>query len=204
MGNGYKVWHYSGSLLHEKPFQASDELWEADWQAAPPGAYGPFKISKAKVIGIEPSQPVAAKQAYRPPGARGTQSTFKLHDDDEAPQSKQGNKPMESNENLSKSQLKNKKRREAAKIKAKEEQGKENNSGVVAQAFVESNSYVGAKGILSDPEIEKKIRKLKDKIASIDKIKQAQAEGKQLEKNQMEKLSKEQDLLDELKALTLC
>jgi len=204
MGNGYKVWHYSGSLLHEKPFQASDELWEADWQAAPPGAYGPFKISKAKVIGIEPSQPVAAKQAYRPPGARGTQSTFKLHDDDEAPQTKQGNKPMESNENLSKSQLKNKKRREAAKIKAKEEQGKENNSGVAAQAFVESNSYVGAKGILSDPEIEKKIRKLKDKIASIDKIKQAQAEGKQLEKNQLEKLSKEQDLLDELKALTLC
>merc|ERR1740129_2152507 len=121
-----------------------------------------------------------------------------------SPQTKQGNKPMESNENLSKSQLKNKKRREAAKIKAKEEQGKENNSGVVARAFVESNSYVGAKGILSDPEIEKKIRKLKDKIASIDKIKQAQAEGKQLEKNQLEKLSKEQDLLDELKALTLC
>merc|ERR1740129_1732076 len=63
-----------------------------------------------------------------------------------SPQTKQGNKPMESNENLSKSQLKNKKRREAAKIKA----------------FVESNSYVGAKGILSDPEIEKKIRKLKE------------------------------------------
>merc|ERR1719205_398893 len=81
----------------------------------------------------------------------------------------------------SKSQLKNKKRREAAKMKAKEDQGKEN-SGTPGQAFVENNSYVGAKGILSDPEIEKKIRKLKDKIASIDKIKQAQAEGKQLKK----------------------
>ena len=202
MGNGYKVWHYSGSLLHEKPFQASDELWEADWQTAPPGAYGPFKISKAKVMGIEPSQPIAAKQAYRPPGARGTQSTFKLHDDDEAPQNKQGAKPADSNESLSKSQLKNKKRREAAKMKAKEDHGKEN-SATQDQAFVENNSYVGAKGILSDPEIEKKIRKLKDKIASIEKIKQAQAEGKQLEKNQIEKLSKEQDLLNELKALTL-
>merc|ERR1712045_912454 len=112
--------------------------------------------------------------------------------------------PMESKVNLSKSQLKNKQRREAAKNKAKAEQGKENNSGAPAQAFVDSNSYVGAKGILSDPEIEKKIRKLKDKIASIDKIKQAQSEGKQLEKNQIEKLSKEQDLLNELKALTLC
>merc|ERR1712172_24352 len=202
VGNGYKVWHYSGALQHEKAFGTGDELWEAGWQlrSTAPG----FTITKQMAPGIAPSQPAAAKQAYRPPGARGTQSTFKLHDDDEAPQSKQGNKPMESNENLSKSQLKNKKRREAAKNKAKEEQGKENNSGAPAQAFVESNSYVGAKGILSDPEIEKKIRKLKDKIASIDKIKQAQSEGKQLEKNQIEKLSKEQDLLDELKALTLC
>ena len=204
MGNGYKVWHYSGSLLHEKPFQNNDELWEADWQAAAPGSFGGFKISKSKVVGIEPSQPQVSKQAYRPPGARGTQSTFKLHDDEEAPQNKQGNKASDNNENLSKSQLKNKKRREAAKNKTKgeTEQGKENN-GTPAQAFVENNSYVGARGILSDPEIEKKIRKVKDKIASIEKIKQAQAEGKQLEKNQIEKLLKEQDLINELKALTL-
>ena len=56
---------------------------------------------------------------------------------------------------------------------------------------------------MTDPEKEKKMRKLKDKIAGIQKIKQAQAEGKQLEKNQLEKLSKEQELLDELKALNL-
>ena len=72
-----------------------------------------------------------------------------------------------------------------------------------APVFVENNGYQGAKGILSDPEKEKKIRKLNDKIASIQKIKAAQAEGKTLEKNQIEKLSKEQELLNELKALTL-
>merc|ERR1719323_2318070 len=163
MGNGYKVWHYSGSLLHEKMFQTNDELWECDWQSVKPGLYGNFKISK---------------QAYRPPGARGTQSKFKLHDDEEPPQNKQSalidkqngkynNAPVQE---LSKSQLKNKKRREAQKAKAKK---------------------------------EKKIRKLNDKIASIQKVKQAQAEGKTLEKNQLEKLTKEKELLDELKALEL-
>ena len=72
-------------------FQNSDELWECDWQSVQPGLYGTFKISKAKVLGIEPSQPQVSKQAYRPPGARGTQSRFKLHDDDEPPQNKQNN-----------------------------------------------------------------------------------------------------------------
>jgi len=199
MGNGYKVWHYSGSLLHEKMFQNSDELWECDWQSVQPGLYGTFKISKAKVLGIEPSQPQVSKQAYRPPGARGTQSRFKLHDDDEPPQNKQNNSGTE---NLTKSQLKNKKRREAAKNKPKNENN-EQNENAAPKEFVENNSYQGAKGILTDPEKDKKIRRLNDKIASIQKIKQQQKEGKPLEKNQIEKLSKEQEFLDELKALKL-
>merc|ERR1712241_1151832 len=121
----------------------------------------------------------------------GTQSTFKLHDDEEAPQSKQG--AATNTENLSKAQLKNKKRREAAKNKAKTDaanDSEQKENGAPAPVFVENNGYQGAKGILSDPEKEKKIRKLKV----------AQAEGKTLEKNQIEKLSKEQELLNELKA----
>merc|ERR1711862_188923 len=68
-------------------------------------------MGKQMAPGIAPSQPAAAKQAYRPPGARGTQSTFKLHDDEEAPQNLKKTEP----EVLSKSALKNKKRKEAAK-----------------------------------------------------------------------------------------
>merc|ERR1719242_202345 len=109
VGNGYKVWHYSGALQHEKAFASGDELWEADWQARS-GAPS-FTITKQMAPGIAPSQPAAAKQAYRPPGARGTQSTFKLHDDEEAPQNLKKNEP----EVLSKSALKNKKRKKAAK-----------------------------------------------------------------------------------------
>merc|ERR1712186_71540 len=87
-------------------------------------------------------------------------------------------------EHLSKAQLKNKKRREAAKNKAKTEadnDSEQKENGAPAPVFVENNGYQGAKGILSDPEKEKKIRKLNDKIASIQKIKAAQAEGKTLE-----------------------
>ena len=185
--------------------QNNDELWECDWQTASAGVYANFNISKSKVVGIEPSQPQVSKQAYRPPGARGKQSTFKLHDDEEAPQNK--NSDNTNNTNLSRSQIRNRKRKEA-KNKAKNENETEtsngtNNSTEAPQHFVEDNNYQGAKGILTDPEKEKKMRKLKDKIAGIQKIKQAQAEGKQLEKNQLEKLSKEQELLDELKALNL-
>merc|ERR1711997_833742 len=195
VGNGYKVWHYSGSLQHEKAFATGDELWEADWQSR---ASAPaFTITKQMAPGITPSQPTAAKQAYRPPGARGTQSTFKLHDDEEAPQKKQSAAP----ENLSKSALKNKKRKEAAKNKTKVET--ETNGTAAVTETVQTNNYQGAKGLLSDPDKEKKIRKLNEKIQSIQKIKQAHSEGKPLEKNQIEKLSKEQELLDELEALKL-
>merc|ERR1719219_3162498 len=112
--------------------------------------------------------------AYRPPGAV-----------EEPP------------EPLSKSALKNKKRREAAKNKAKVET--ETNG---ATETLQTNCQ-GAKGILSDPDKEKKIRKLNEKIQSIEKIKQAHSEGKPLEKNQIEKLSKEQELRDQLEALKL-
>ena len=91
VGNGYKVWLYSGALQHEKAFGTGNELWEADWQARP--AAPAFTITKQMAPGITPSQPAAAKQAYRPPGARGTQSTFKLHDDEEAPQNLKKNEP---------------------------------------------------------------------------------------------------------------
>merc|ERR1712218_2634 len=197
-GNGYKVWHYSGALQHEKAFASGDELWEADWQARS-GAPS-FTITKQMAPGIAPSQPKESKQAYRPPGARGTQSTFKLHDDEEAPQNK---KQSAAPENLSKSALKNKKRREAAKNKTKVETETNGAGTETLQNNPETNNYQGAKGILSDPDKEKKIRKLNEKIQSIQKIKQAHSEGKPLEKNQIEKLSKEQELMEELDALKM-
>merc|ERR1712133_361597 len=44
------------------------------------------------------------------------------------------------------------------------------------------NSYQGAKGLLFDPQKEKKIRKLNDKLAKIKKLKEEKLGGKELEK----------------------
>merc|ERR1712107_82497 len=175
-----------------------DELWEADWQlrASAPA----FTITKQMAPGITPSQPAAAKQAYRPPGARGTQSTFKLHDDEEAPQNLKKTEP----EVLSKSALKNKKRKEAAKAAKLAEAAipAQKRAGDQAEALaaaanhakeIKEQTYQGARGILADPQREKKARKLKEEAAG----------GKQLEKNQLEMISKEQELAEELKMLQL-
>jgi len=121
--------------------------------------------------------PEEFNKPHRPPG---------LQEGEEAP------------ENLSKSALKNKKRREAAKNKAKLE-----TTETVQTKPETNNDCQEAKGILSDLEKEKKIRTLNKKIQSIQKIKQALAEGKPLEKNQIEKLYNEQELLDQLEALKL-
>lgn len=214
VGNGYKIWHYSGALQHEKLFSAGDELWEADWQSRL--SHPSFTVTKQMAPGIKPSQPVAAKQAYRPPGARGTQSTFKLHDDEEAPQNL---KNKEEPEVLSKSAAKNKKRKEAAKAAKLAETAipvqKRGNDQIDAlkeaanHAHINkankevNNSYQGARGLLGDPQKEKKVRKLNEKLAKIKKLKEEKAGGKELEKNQLDMLSKENELAEELRMLQL-
>jgi len=208
MGNGYKVWHYSGSLLHEKHFATGDELWEVNWQAAPPGRWPKFRASKNAVDGIAPSQPQASKQAYRPPGARGTASTFKLHDDEQLPQNMinlidQKNKGNTGNAELSKSALKNKKRKEAAKKKRDEEEAGANSHNVEGGNPDKITTNLAANKSTGDHEKDKKIRKVKDKLASIQKLKADQAQGKKLEANQLDKINKEGDLLKELKELKL-
>lgn len=210
VGNGYKVWHYSGALQHEKAFSTGDELWEAAWQAQPEAPS--FQVTRQLAPGIAPSQPVAAKQAYRPPGARGTQSTFKLHDDEEAPQNLKKAEP----EVLSKAAIKNKKRKEAAKaaklaetsIPIQKRSGDQasalNAAAAHAQHIKESSAtYQGAKGLLADPMKEKKVKKLTEKLGKIAKLREEQAGGRELEKNQVEMLAKEGDLLEELRQLQL-
>jgi translation initiation factor 2A len=190
VGNGYKVWHYSGSLIHEIALSAADELWEVDWQ---PSKSKTFKASKRAVEGIASSQPQASKQAYRPPGARGSASTFKLHDNDELPQNQAKKDP----ENMSKAAIKNMKRKEAAKKKRDEEEaalksGRGNSEPKVIAAVAATTG---------DPEKDKKLRKLNDKLASIQKLKQDEAEGKKLEANQLEKIKTETAILKDIQIL---
>lgn len=72
MGNGFKVWHYSGALLQETPWQEGQELLQVLWQKYPDGVFTEKPISKAKVQGIQSSQPQAVKAVYVPPNIRGS------------------------------------------------------------------------------------------------------------------------------------
>ena len=54
-----------------------------------------------------------------------------------------------------------------------------------------------------DPEKDKKIRKVNDKLTQIAKLKEQVKSGKKLEVNQLDKIKKESELLEELKSLRL-
>merc|ERR1711999_28068 len=104
---------------------------------------------------------------------------------------------------LSKSALKNKKRKEAAKAAIPVQKRAGDQAEALAAAAnhakeIKEQTYQGARGILADPQREKKARKVMDKLAKINKLKEEAAGGKQLEKNQLEMISKEQELAEEL------
>lgn len=50
---------------------------------------------------------------------------------------------------------------------------------------------------------EKKMQALEKKLQQIEKLKKSQTEGKQLEKNQLDKIEKEQEVIDEMNALKI-
>lgn len=70
IGNGFKVWHYSGALLHETVWPTGQELYETVWQKYADDFYTEKPISNVKVAGIEPTQPQSSKAVYVPPNIR--------------------------------------------------------------------------------------------------------------------------------------
>ncbi len=127
---------------------------------------------------------------YRPPGARGAPSTFKLHDDEDDKKTTGGSSSVNASgggpkkeEPLSKTALKNKKKREAAKKRKEEDEevvggGDPDAGGHQGHHVVGGNNgYQGAAGLLFDAEKEKKIRKIMDKIKAIEQLKLMQAWG---------------------------
>ena len=57
--------------------------------------------------------------------------------------------------------------------------------------------------LTGDPDKDKKIRKLNDKLTQIAKLKEQVKSGKVLEANQLDKIKRESELLSELKQLQL-
>nr|XP_054771462.1 eukaryotic translation initiation factor 2A-like [Lytechinus pictus] len=201
VGNGFKVWHVSGSLLHE--FLAPSDsihIYDVAWQTLPADLFRNVPISKPTGKIIQSSEPQASKEAYRPPGARGKPASFKLNEI-EPPQAA----PLTEEQKLSKSALKNKKKRDA---KNKGKPAVTDNRSAEQRAALATASYVlsepaPAPAVGVDVEAEKKIKNVRKKLKAIEKLKEQQASGKELEKNQLDKLSTEDELRRELAKLEI-
>ncbi|NXY86269.1 EIF2A factor, partial [Alcedo cyanopectus] len=202
VGNGYKIWHYTGSLLHDHQVPDKEEMWQVCWQPCPEGVF-PAQAVKYQAVPSElPSAEPKPAQAYRPPALRNKPVTAsKLHED-EPPQNM---KPQQgsSDKPLSKTALKNQRKHEAkkaAKQEAKADGNQEPRQPSAPQSAPRSTVPAPSSG---DPEVDKKIKNLKKKLKAIEQLKEQAAAGKQLEKNQLEKIQKETALLQELEDLEL-
>ena len=185
IGNGYKIWHYSGALIYEQSYGEKDELYDVSWQKACKDMFKEPMVSFQKVEGIVSTQPQASKEAYRPPSARNRPPVhFNLHDDENT---------VTSPSAPSKAAIKQKKKRENKKARKQENEPNTN-------ALVTSNVSVVLTG---DEEKDKKIKNLKKKLDAIAKLKEQQLQGKVLEINQLAKIKGEQELMTELQKLQL-
>ncbi|XP_061493006.1 eukaryotic translation initiation factor 2A isoform X2 [Rhineura floridana] len=202
VGNGYKIWHYTGSILfrHEVPQNA--ELWQVAWQPFLDGVFPAKAVTYHAVPSKVPNDEPKTAQAYRPPALRNKPVTgSKLHED-EPPQNM---RPLSNSDKpLSKTALKNQRKHEAKKV-AKQEARAEGNQEITPTPSVQNALQNTVPLIITsgDPEVDKKIKNLRKKLKAIEQLKDQAATGKQLEKNQLEKIQKEAALLKELEDLEL-
>ncbi|XP_061683185.1 eukaryotic translation initiation factor 2A isoform X1 [Syngnathoides biaculeatus] len=190
VGNGFKVCHYTGAVAHEHQTPAGSELWEVRWQSFPDGTF-PERPVRRQTPAARTDAPA---QAYRPPALRHLPAapTSKLHEE-EAPQN-----ARQSDKALSKAALKNQKKREARKA-AKQESKPEAQLPSDPAPITDSQSTETC----GDLETDRKIKNVKKKLKAIEELKEQQASGKVLQKNQLEKMQKEDQLLEELRKLHL-
>ncbi|XP_065840800.1 eukaryotic translation initiation factor 2A-like [Oscarella lobularis] len=197
-GNGYKIWHYLSRQLHVWNSPPKEELWEVSWK---PGVFPEKEIRYPTAAELK--QQEAAKPAvYRPPNARGKPPRSPFPKEDELPQgAAAAAAAKDEGKQLSKAAAKNKKKREA-KLRAREREAEEEKKAVAEKLPSE-------KAPVSPPppteaesgEKDKKLRALKKKLRQVNELKQQQADGKQLQVNQLEKIKTEDDLIEQIRLL---
>uniref|UniRef100_A0A803WAC3 Eukaryotic translation initiation factor 2A n=1 Tax=Ficedula albicollis TaxID=59894 RepID=A0A803WAC3_FICAL len=189
VGNGYKVWHCTGRVLHAHEVPGEQEVWQVCWQPFPDGVFP----ERAVDFGVSV-----------PTWNRGFNHFVIciLQHEDEPPQNMKpqlggGDKPV------SKTALKNQRKHEAKKA-AKQEAKADAHQGPAQVKPPQSAQQNTVPAMTTgDPELDKKIKNLKKKLKAIEQLKEQAAAGKQLEKNQVEKIQKEAALLKELEDLEL-
>uniref|UniRef100_A0A6I8NU95 Eukaryotic translation initiation factor 2A n=1 Tax=Ornithorhynchus anatinus TaxID=9258 RepID=A0A6I8NU95_ORNAN len=157
VSNGFKIWHYTGSVLHKYDVPPSAEIWQVSWQPFLDGVFPAKAVTYQAVPSEVPSQEPKVAQAYRPPALRNKPVTgSKLHEEEPPQNMKPGNdKP------LSKTALKNQRKHEAkkaAKQEARNDGGEDLAAGPAPQSAPRSAAPLPTSG---DPEVDKKIKNLR-------------------------------------------
>jgi translation initiation factor 2A len=215
--NGYKLWSPAGALLHH---QKVEELSIAAWRPADPVSYPPppddcFRAAAPSAAAAGP----AAPRKYVPPGARGgaaagavaggggTSLSALAAAVDGAGSAAMRTGPVLGSEaedkSSSRNAAKNKAKREAAK-KKKDADAAPAEKGAVGAVAAPSggNAEAGASGgEESADKLQKKVWGVEKKLRQIVELKELQAGGKALEKNQLDKVAGEEAVRKELEAM---
>lgn len=207
----FKVWHYSGALLHETMWPEGQELLEVIWQTVPSGRFTEKPITNVKLEGIKSTQPQASAQAYKPPNARGiniTPTRVSNNTDNRIP----GTSPPKSSRRDRRNQ------RAGSFSKNRNERSDENNDAnntetaqstdAQSQRFRPNNRDSARKSNKpnsqpEDPEKLKRIKGLNKKLSDISKLKMRREKGEHLELNQIQKIDSEASLIKELNDLKI-
>jgi translation initiation factor 2A len=125
IGNGYKIWHISGTCLYASPTWP-DELYEAIWQPRPDGFYpapSVQTVAAATKAAVTSQQQQAKPKAYVPPALRDQPQPVNKPRYREAFEPDSNTKQLlTEHKEPSKSAIKNKKKREAKARRKQDEQ----------------------------------------------------------------------------------
>lgn len=230
IANGFKVWHYSGALLHETAWPAGQELYEVLCQKFAEGVCNEKPISNQKVEGIQPAAPQASKSVYVPPGARagGLLSSVNSPAAERSPipglpigykvsqsQTKKARKAKRENVNGNESTPKpaNKPRNAVQnnqnQVIDNENAAAENGQNDLDAAKNKRERRVRGKNSRSeapttgDPEKDKRVRTILKKLHDISTLRARKEKGEFLEANQLSKIDLEAELTKELNSLKI-
>ncbi|TNN01377.1 hypothetical protein fugu_010759 [Takifugu bimaculatus] len=173
VSNGFRIWHYTGSVLHKHEVAAGSELWEVCWQPFPEGVFPERAISYQSAPSELGTTQTTVKQAYRPPALRHlpAKPSARLQEEEPPQDLRAGGKVP------SKVALKNQKKREAKKAARQEGKAAAAPDPPAAQSRAELHTC--------EPESDKKMKNIKKKLKAIEQLKEMQASGEVLQKNQV-------------------
>ncbi|KAA8898275.1 hypothetical protein TRICI_006593 [Trichomonascus ciferrii] len=223
--NGVKIWHYTGKLMYVKEHE---ELFAVGWRPVDAAKFpikatpSPAPEAHASAAAAKTKQPAAKAGAYRPPHARMagvTAAPTSLHERTAANATPSAQKYVPgasrqvpgaggrqvpgapkpgaaANNNNSNNKPRRKKKTENTDAASSEQ--KPNNDAADTAAPPETNSTGAPTG--SSPE-DKKIRSLLKKLRAIEDLKQRQAVGDKLEDTQVQKITTEPKIRQELATL---